>query len=91
LINFYPLILPKNPLKEPHFRFITVYTCTYPHEASLIRSLLEANGIKCFVPDENTVNVNPFYSLAIGGLRIQVDETDVENALKLLKDHEYID
>ena len=45
--------------------FITVRTFTYSHEAAIIHALLESEGIGCYLKDELTAQVNPFYSNAI--------------------------
>ena len=70
--------------------FITVLTFSYPSEAAIIRGRLEAEGIECFVQDELTVQVNPFYSNAVGGVKLQVRESDLEQAVEILKEAGYI-
>ena len=71
-------------------KFITVLTVTFPHEVAVIRGRLEAEGITCFVKDELTVQVNPFYSNAIGGVKLQVLENDLKQAVEILKETGYI-
>lgn len=71
-------------------KFITVLTVTFPYEIAVIRGRLEAEGISCFVKDELTVQVNPFYSNAIGGVKLQVLERDLNQAIEILKKMEYI-
>jgi hypothetical protein len=66
--------------------YITVLTFTYPHELAVIRGRLESEGIECFVKDELTVQVNPFYSNAIGGVKLQVKESDLEKAMEILRE-----
>jgi len=70
--------------------FVTVLTFTYPYEVAIIRSRLESEGIECFVQDELTVQVNPFYSNAIGGIKLQVRESDLERTIEILKEAGYI-
>jgi len=65
---------------------ITVMTFSYPHELAIIRARLESEGIECFVQDELTTQINPFYSNAIGGVKLQVKESDVPIAIEILKD-----
>lgn len=76
--------------KTPADNFITVLTVTYPSELAIIRGRLELEGIECFVRDELTAQVNPFYSNAIGGIKLQVKESDLENAMIILKETGYI-
>lgn len=66
--------------------FITVATFQYPHEAHVLQSTLEAEGIKVFLKDEFTVQVDPFLSNAVGGVKLQVHKADAERAIELLKD-----
>jgi len=63
---------------------VTVITFVYPHELGVPRSLLESEEIECFVPDELTTSVQPFYSMAIGGVRLQVRESDAQRATEIL-------
>lgn len=59
---------------------ITVATFSKPEEAHLLRSQLESAGIAAFVKDEITVQTYWLYSNAIGGVRVQIDEADMEAA-----------
>jgi len=70
--------------------FVTVLTFTYPYEVAIIRSKLESEGIICFVQDELTAQVHPFYSNAIGGIKLQVVESDLKQAVEILKEAGYI-
>ena len=72
-------------------KFVTVLTVTYPHEISVIRSRLESEGITCFIQDELTVQVNPFYSNAIGGVKLQVLSRDLSQVTEILKEAGYIE
>ena len=69
---------------------ITVLTFTFPHEVAIVRGRLEAEGISCFVKDELTVQIHPFYSNAIGGVKLQVRESDLTQAIEILKETGYI-
>lgn len=61
---------------------ITVTTCSNPAEAMLLRSLLEANGIPAYCPEELTAQSAPDFSGS--GLRIQVDAANLEAARRVL-------
>jgi len=71
-------------------KIVTVLTVTYPHEVAVIRGRLESEGITCFVQDELTVQVNPFYSNAIGGVKLQVLSRDLSRTIEILKEVGYI-
>jgi hypothetical protein len=58
----------------------TVATFTVAEDAHLFRSFLESRGIESHVLDENVVQWFWHYSNALGGVRVVVDEEDVEKA-----------
>ena len=62
--------------------FVLLKTFQYPHEAYIIMSRLEEEGIPVMIADENAVWANPFYSLAIGGVRIMVRQAASTKGLK---------
>lgn len=65
---------------------ITVATCSNPAEAMLLKSLLEANDITAYVPDELTAQSAPHFSGS--GIRIQVDDQHAEAAQRILAEAE---
>lgn len=65
---------------------ITIATCSNPAEAMLLKSLLEANDIPAFVPDELTAQTAPNYSGS--GLHLQVAAEHAESARRILQDAE---
>lgn len=66
--------------------FITIKTASYPTELYTCKSLLESEGIQCFIRNENTLQMAPFYSNALGGVQLQVDEEDALHAIEILKE-----
>ena len=67
--------------------FITVLTLTLPHEIAMVRGRLESEGISCCVQDEMMGQV---YVGAIGGVKLQVMENDLERAVEILKEIGYM-
>ena len=65
-------------------KLVTVDTFDMPTEAHLAKGLLEANGLTAFLADELTVGVAWHLSNAVGGIKLQVPETDVERATGIL-------
>lgn len=63
---------------------ITVATCSNPAEAMLLKSVLEANNIPAFLPDELTAQSAPVYTAS--GLHVQVPDEHAETARKLLEE-----
>jgi hypothetical protein len=64
----------------------TVATCSNPAEAMLLKSLLEANDITAYVPDELTAQSAPHFSGS--GIHIQVDDQDAAMAKRILEEAE---
>ena len=58
----------------------TIATFSKPEEAHLFRTRLEAAGI----PDEHLIQMDWLYSNAIGGVRVQIADKDVEAAREFL-------
>lgn len=53
-------------------------------QAHLLAARLRSAGIACELRDENTLTLNWTYSLAIGGVKVAVSETDEEDALAIV-------
>ena len=70
--------------------YVTIASFTYPSDLYVIRSRLEAEGIDTYLKDEWIVNVHNFYSLAVGGIKLQVSEADKEMAIAILKEEGYL-
>lgn len=63
---------------------ITIATFSKPEEAHLFRTRLEAVGIPAFVQDEHFVQMDWLYSNAIGGVRVQIADDDLDSAKEFL-------
>ncbi|WP_114782466.1 putative signal transducing protein [Botryobacter ruber] len=55
-------------------RLVTIATFNEPTEAHIVKGRLEAEGIPCYLGDEHIVSVQPFYSVAVGGVKLRVPE-----------------
>ena len=60
---------------------VTIATFLSLSEAQLAKGALEAEGIDCFLADENIAGV---YSAVIGGIRLQVSAEDETRARQVL-------
>jgi hypothetical protein len=65
--------------------FITVFTAFNPAEAQLVRSRLEAAGFHPFVVGELSALSIDGYSLAAGGIRVQVPGPEAANVKEFLE------
>jgi len=67
-------------------RLVTVRHYRDLTEAFVGRSLLESSGIPAWVADEHLVRMNWFYSNAVGGMRLRVEERDEAAAREILEE-----
>ena len=65
-------------------KLLTLFTGFNPAETQLVRSRLEAAGFHPFIPDENSALGTEGYSLAVGGIRVQVPEDELAEAREFL-------
>ncbi|HVW97411.1 MAG TPA: DUF2007 domain-containing protein [Mucilaginibacter sp.] len=65
-------------------KIVTFESYYDPMLAHIVRSRLEANGIPCFIADENVVTGNPIYNQAVGGVKLKVFEKDVKRCREIL-------
>jgi hypothetical protein len=65
---------------------VTIARFSFPFEAQIAKSKLEAMGIPAFVADEHTINMDWLYSNAMGGVRLQVLQEQAAAAIELLKE-----
>lgn len=70
--------------------FVTVMTFTYSVELAVLKGRLEAEGIEYRVLNELTTEIYPFLSNAVGGVKLQVRKSDVENTIGILKEGGYL-
>jgi len=63
---------------------ILLTSFTLPQDAYVAKSFLESEGIDVYLRDEFTIQVDNFYSNAIGGVKMMVKEDEAERALQLL-------
>ncbi len=80
-------------------KIVTFESYYDPMLAHIVRTRLEANGIPCFIADENTIGSNPIYTNTAGGVKLKVFERDVQRCREILategdlheKDHHEVD
>ncbi len=61
--------------------------------ANITCNMLQHAGIECYIRDENTILADPLLSNAIGGIKIEVRDTQLNEARKIMKEAEsaYLD
>ena len=67
-------------------KFTLLRRFQYSSEAIIYQGKLESHGIEVFLRDINTVDTNPLYSNAVGGVKLFVKTEDFETANEILSD-----
>ena len=70
--------------------WVILISFSYPHEAYLAKGYLESEGIESLVKDELTAQVINFYSNAIGGVKLLVNESDIDRGIEVMKNGGFI-
>jgi len=60
-------------------QWIVVKTFSFPYEAQIAKTQLEAFGIPVYIENEHTINMDCFYSNALGEVRLLVPESYVDD------------
>jgi hypothetical protein len=63
---------------------VTLTRCDQLITAQLLCGRLDAEGIECHIPDEHVANQTWHLSRAIGGIRVQVRQADLDRAKQIL-------
>ena len=83
-----------NPFLFHHMEnFITVAIFNYQNETLIIKNLLEQEGIAYFFENETIVGIDPFATIAYGGIKLKVhpnDEATVKEILKKLNEYDHL-
>jgi len=66
------------------YSLITIFTSTYPIDCYILKGRLETEGVSCYIYDENIISVDPFRSVAVGGVKLKVQDADVEKAKSII-------
>ena len=65
--------------------WVEVRSCAFLHEAEFVKSLLEAEGIEVFLPDEYTLGVDPGLAPGFGGVHVLMRSADAQRAREVLE------
>ncbi|MFT5511693.1 MAG: hypothetical protein ACI8SE_000086 [Bacteroidia bacterium] len=65
---------------------VTIRTFDNPLEAHMVKTQLESADILSVLKDENLVGLNPLFNITLGGIKLQVNGKDEEEALAILQD-----
>ena len=65
-------------------RLVTIATFSFPQEAYIFKTKLESQGIQSYIEDEYVVTMMWLYSLAVGGVKLKVRESDEALAIEII-------
>ena len=66
--------------------WVTIMTFQYNHEAYLVKTKLESEGVMVNLLDEYISQIQPFYAGATGGIKLQVKDADIIKAKYILSE-----
>jgi hypothetical protein len=75
----------ESKLTPSYEELATVTAFIMPYEADIVRSLLESEEIPVFLMDYHTIYIKWFYSIALGGIKVQVHKNDFELAKEIMQ------
>jgi hypothetical protein len=58
--------------------FITIAIFNFPQETLVLKTILDHEGITYFFENETIVSVDPFASIAYGGIKLKIHPNDKE-------------
>ena len=56
--------------------------------ANMTLGMLQENGVNCHLKDENIITIDPLLSPAIGGMKLMVEEQDLERSAGIIREAE---
>ncbi|MEL4307040.1 DUF2007 domain-containing protein [Joostella sp. CR20] len=68
--------------------FVLITTYTYPHEYVVLKFLLTEEEIPFYFENETMIGISPFYSNALGGIKLFVHRDYANYVRELIKDLE---
>ncbi len=66
-------------------KLITLKSFDNPIQAHMLKSKLESEEILCFLFDENIMTLNPLYNISTGGIKLKINESDLDKAVSILQ------
>ena len=66
--------------------FIIIATFTFAHEISVLKTILDREGIPYLFQNENLVSIDPLASFAYGGILLKIHPNDREQVQQILDD-----
>ncbi|MBC7847571.1 MAG: DUF2007 domain-containing protein [Flavobacterium sp.] len=66
--------------------FKTIAIFNYTHEIVVLKHRLDQEGIQYYFENETMSSIAPFYSNALGGIKLKIHPNDFEKVQRILDD-----
>ncbi len=66
----------------------TIKTFDNPINAHILKTRLESEGIECYLFDENISTLNPLFNISVGGIKLNIKNTDRDKAQAIIQEIE---
>ena len=66
--------------------FITVATFNYVHEITVLKTILDHEELPYLFQNENLISIDPFASIAYGGIQLKVHPNDVSRVKEIIEE-----
>jgi len=64
--------------------FQTITTFNFAHEIIVLKSILQNEGIPFLFQNENLISIDPFATIAYGGIHLKIHPNDFERVQEIL-------
>lgn len=64
--------------------FITAAVFNYPHEITILKHLLQDEGLQYYFENETIADLMPMYSYANGGIKLKVHPNDLHTVKEII-------
>jgi hypothetical protein len=64
--------------------FVTITTFNFVHEISILKTILNREGIAYLFQNENLVSIDPLASLGYGGIQLKIHPKNIETVQTIL-------
>jgi len=65
-----------------HFQTIAIFN--FAHEIIVLKSILQNEGIPFLFQNENLISIDPFATIAYGGIHLKIHPNDFERVQEIL-------
>jgi len=66
--------------------FVTVATFNYAHEITVLKTILDHEGIPYLFQNENLISIDPLASIAYGGIQLKVHPNDINSVREIIEE-----